>query len=73
MAKPYRWRSDTGAAVMVVSAEKCKIPTQPTGKKLKSATGQLIELVDEATVEVRISGSLALLSLFGYLLPRLST
>ena len=42
---------DTGAAVTVVSENVLRVQTQKTNKVLKSATGQVLELVGQAKVK----------------------
>ena len=45
---------DTGAAVTVMPEGSVKVKLQPTQKKLRSATGQLLELAGEAKVQVKV-------------------
>ena len=45
---------DTGAAVTVTPETMVKVQLQPTQKKLRSATGQLLELAGEAKVQVEV-------------------
>ena len=44
---------NTGAAVTVMPESSVKVKLQPTQKKLRSATGQLLELAGEAKVQVK--------------------
>ena len=55
---------DTGAAVTVLPEGTTNVKPKPTQKKLRSATGQLIELAGEATVEVKVGRAKKTLTLY---------
>ena len=63
--EPVEMEIDTSAAVTILAQEACKlIKLQPTKKKLRSATGQLMELAGEAIVQAEIEGVTKDLRLF---------
>ena len=55
---------DTGAAVTVMPEGSINVKPKPTQKKLRSATGQLLELAGEATVEVKVGRAKKTLTLY---------
>ena len=61
---PVQMEIDTGAAVTVLSQKKCRVKPEPTQKKLRSATGQLMELAGQATVKATVNGVTKDLRLF---------
>ena len=55
---------DTGAAVTVVSENVLRVQTQKTNKVLKSATGQVLELVRQVKVKALLRGKTKDLTIF---------
>ena len=55
---------DTGAAVTVVSENALQVQIQKTNKVLKSATGQVLELVGQAKVKAVLRGKIEDLTIF---------
>ncbi len=55
---------DTGAAVTIVPRDKVSVPLRRTAKKLRSASGQLMQLAGEAIVEVQLGNQTKRLKLY---------
>ena len=55
-SQPVNMEVDTGKTVTVVSEKTCKVKVQPTKKRLKSVTGQMMPIVGEAIVQAKIGG-----------------
>jgi len=55
---------NTGAAVTVMPEGSINVKPKPTQKNLRPATGQLLELVGEATVEVKVGRAKKTLTLY---------
>ena len=55
---------DTGAAVTIVPRSICSVKLEPSTRKLRSATGQLMKLTGQTTVKAQIGKSTELLTLY---------
>ena len=55
---------DTGAAVTIVPRSICSVKLEPSTRKLRSATGQLMKLAGQTTVKVQIGKTIKLLTLY---------
>ena len=55
---------DTGAAVTIVPISICSMKLEQSRRKLRSATGQLMKLAGQTTMNVQIGESTKLLTLY---------
>ena len=55
---------DTGAAVTIVPRSICSVKLEPSTRKLRSATGQLMKLAGQTTVKAQIGKSTKLFTLY---------